>query len=69
MLSDSKFAEAASDVASKVAIGSGSAAVVGGLSLNEWLAIGGFVIAIISLGVNIYYRQRMLNIAREKSKQ
>ena len=36
----------------------GTTAVVGGLAIHEYLAIGGFIIACLSFAVNLYYKQK-----------
>lgn len=35
-----------------------SASVLGALGLSDWLALGGFMVAIATFGVNIYYRRK-----------
>lgn len=43
-------------VASKTTVVGAGASALGWLSFNEALALGGFVVALIGLGVNWYYR-------------
>ena len=47
----------------------GTTAVVGGMAEHHYLAIGGFIIALISLGVNIYYKHKHYSLAVENSKR
>lgn len=37
---------------------SGATFLAGSLSLNEWLAIGGFALAIATFCVNVYYQRK-----------
>jgi len=37
---------------------SGATFVAGSLSLNEWLAIGGFILAIATFCVNVYFQRK-----------
>ena len=48
--------------------GGSGAAVYFGLTANEIAAFGGLIIAIIGLGVNIWYKHQHLKIAKEKAK-
>lgn len=45
----------------------GLLAVVGGLTLNQWLAIGGFVMAVLSFAfqawITWYYKEKHLRLA------
>jgi hypothetical protein len=41
-------------------------ATIGALSVETWLAIGGFSIAVISLFVNIFHKRAMRKIERHK---
>lgn len=41
-------------VTHNITVGGGAVAVLGGLSLNQYLAIGGFIIAALSFAVNAY---------------
>lgn len=47
-------------------IGAGTA-VVGGLNFNEWLALGGLIVAILGFIYNVWYKERLLKVARQKS--
>ena len=55
-------------VASVASYIGGGVAVVGGLGLNEVLAIGGFVIAILGFCYNIWYKERMLKELKKKDR-
>jgi uncharacterized membrane protein len=55
-------------VASAATYGGSSAAVIFGLTANEFAAISGVVIALIGLIVNIYFKQQHLKIARASAK-
>ena len=54
-------------VASTVSYAGAGAAVLGGLSLNEWFALGGFIVAVITFAYNVWYKERMLKELRQKS--
>lgn len=45
-------------VANKVTYAGGTTAVVGGMSANEWAALGGLVVAIVGLAVQWYYKRK-----------
>ena len=32
--------------------------LAGSMSLNEWLAIGGFILAVLTFGVNVYFQRK-----------
>ena len=55
-------------IASAATYGGSSAAVIFGLTANEFAAISGVVIAIIGLLVNIYFKHQHLKIARASAK-
>lgn len=44
--------------AQKVTYGAGSAAIYGGLTANEFAAIGGLIVAILGLIVQLYYKHK-----------
>lgn len=48
--------------------GGSSAAIIFGLTANEFAAISGVVIALVGLLVNIYFKQQHLKIARASAK-
>jgi len=48
--------------------GGSGAAVLFGLTANEFAAISGVVIALIGLLVNIYFKHQHLKLARESAK-
>lgn len=54
--------------ASAATYGGSGAAVVFGLTANEFAAFGGLAIALIGLFVNIYFKHQHLKLAREKAK-
>lgn len=58
----------ATKIASAATYGGSSAAVIFGLTANEFAAISGVVIAIIGLLVNIYFKHQHLKIARALAK-
>ncbi|WP_142501286.1 holin [Klebsiella sp. 2680] len=37
---------------------SGATFIAGSMSLNEWLALGGFILAVFTFGVNVYYQRK-----------
>jgi hypothetical protein len=39
-------------------------AVVGGFTLNTWLGIGGFVLALVSFSLTWYYKHKHYELAR-----
>lgn len=52
-------AEAAiAGVAQKVAVSGGTVAVFGGLTANEIAAIGGLLVALVGLCVQVYYKRK-----------
>ena len=55
-------------IASAATYGGSSAAVIFGLTANEFAAISGVVIAICGLIVNIYFKHQHLKIARASAK-
>jgi len=55
-------------IASAATYGGSSAAVIFGLTANEFAAISGVVIAVIGLLVNIYFKHQHLKIARASAK-
>jgi len=55
-------------VASAATYGGSSAAVIFGLTANEFAAISGVVIAICGLIVNIYFKHQHLKIAQKNAK-
>lgn len=55
-------------VASAATYGGSGAAVLFGLTANEFAAIGGVVIALCGLVVNIYFKHQHLKLARESAK-
>lgn len=43
-----------------------SAAILGGVTLTEWLAIAGFLLALAGFVVNVWHKRQMVHLAREK---
>lgn len=41
-------------------------ATIAGLTFNEWVAVGGLLVAIASFAVNIWYKKECLNLERRK---
>ena len=58
----------ATKIASAATYGGSSAAVIFGLTANEFAAISGVVIALVGLLVNIYFKHQHLKIARASAK-
>jgi len=54
-------------IASAATYGGSSAAVIFGLTANEFAAISGVVIAICGLLVNIYFKHQHLKIAQKNA--
>lgn len=49
----------AAAIGKNMAVGGGTSALVfGGLAISDWAAIGGVLIAVIGLGIQIYYKRR-----------
>ena len=48
------------------AISGGGTALFGLFTVNEWLGLIGAVIAAVSLGVNIWHKNRMYRLERER---
>lgn len=46
----------------------GTAAVIGGVTLNEWLALGGFLLALGSFIINWYYQDKRYRLLEKKHK-
>ena len=40
-----------------------------GLTINEWVTIGGFALAIITLLINWYYKRLHYKLAQDKKKE
>ena len=55
-------------IASAATYGGSSAAIIFGLTANEFAAISGVVIAICGLIVNIYFKHQHLKIAQKNAK-
>lgn len=53
-----EMAERMDKIASNTTFISSGGAVVGGLTLNNWLAIGGLVVAVVSLLVDIHFKRK-----------
>jgi len=41
---------------------------VGAITLAEWLAIGGFLVALAGFFVNLWHKRKMVRVARERLK-
>lgn len=54
-------------VATVASYAAGGTAIVAGLSFNEWLALGGFIVALATFAYNVWYKERMLKELRQKS--
>ena len=46
----------------------GTVAILGGITLNEWLAIGGFILALGSFIINWYYQDKRFRLLEKKHK-
>lgn len=55
-------------IASAATYGGSSAAIIFGLTANEFAAVSGVVIALCGLLVNIYFKHQHLKIARASAK-
>ena len=40
--------------------------IIAGLTINEWVAIGGLILASLTFGVNWFYRYKHYKLAKEK---
>lgn len=55
------------DTAAKVTTFSGLAATtIGGLALAEWLALGGFIVTLVGVGINFWHKRAIVRLEREK---
>lgn len=55
------------DVSSTPATYAASAfTVIAGLTINEWVAIGGLTLGLLTFAVNWYYKHKHFKLAREK---
>ncbi len=43
--------------------------VVSGLSLTEWLAIGGFVVGLLTFAVNLYFQNKNFQLNKEQAEK
>lgn len=50
------------DFPSATTISGAGIAVVGGLTLTQWLAIGGFALAVAGFFVNLWFKRRMAHL-------
>lgn len=50
--------EIGQEIATKATYVAGGAAVLAGLNVMEWAAVGGFALALITFFVNVYYRRK-----------
>lgn len=41
------------------------AAIIGGITLTDWLAFGGFLVALLSAIYNVWHKREMRHIARK----
>ena len=55
-------------IASAATYGGSSAAIIFGLTANEFAAVSGVVIALCGLLVNIYFKHQHLKIAQKNAK-
>lgn len=51
-------------ISSAATYGGSGTAVVGGVTFNEWMALGGLLVAIAGLAYNMWHSTRMRSIAR-----
>lgn len=63
-----KFAETASDFATKIQYSGSGAAVFFGLTLNELGALIGIIVAIGGFAVNVYYKHKTHVLLEQKHK-
>lgn len=61
------FAASAASTAGKASIGGGTVMVIGGLAVNEWAMIGGFIVGVLGLIVQWYYRHREFKLKERES--
>ena len=54
------------DVVNTTTWGGAGIAIVGAVSITQWLALGGFILAAVGLGVNIWFRRSLIKIERER---
>lgn len=58
--------EQAASMAGKAAYASAGATVIAGITLNEWAIIVGICATIITVILTWYYKQKHLDLARER---
>ena len=58
--------EQSAEIAGKAAYASAGGTFVAGITLNEWAIIIGIVATIVTLLMNWYYKQKHLDLARER---
>lgn len=57
------------NISSFLSVGTWSGAIasgVGAITLAEWLAIGGFLVALAGFFVNLWHKRKMVKVARER---
>ena len=55
----------AAQVATGVSYTAAGTTIIGGLAMNEWLAIGGFTLAFITFIINWVYKHKMYKAVKE----
>ena len=58
--------EQSAEIAGKAAYASAGGTFVAGISLNEWAIIIGIVATVVTLLMNLYYKQKHLDLARKR---
>ena len=59
--------ERAAEIAGQAAYTSGVGTVIAGLTLNDWAVLVGIAATVITAGLNWYYKQKHLEIARRNA--
>ena len=59
-------ADAVTKVANVTTYAGMTGSVVGGLALSEVIAIGGFLVALVGVGINFWHKRAVVRIARER---
>lgn len=60
--------EVVEKVAANTAIATGSGTGLYGLVFNEWLALAGFGVAVISLALDFWFKKKRLKLIEEQGK-
>ncbi len=57
------------DKTSAVSYGASAVTTIAGLTINEWVALGGFLIGVATFAVNWWYKHAQTKILQNQGKQ